>query len=117
MAMHVMTRLAVVVFLATGPGLLATHFAAQQSEPASTTATATFAGGCFWCMEPPFDALDGVLSTTSGYIGGQTPNPTYEEVSSGGTGHFEALEITYDPPKISYEQLVVEKLWGKAPSK
>ena len=65
-------------------------------------ATATFAGGCFWCMEKPFDQLEGVISTTSGYTGGHEPEPTYEEVSAGWTGHTEALEIIYDPQKISY---------------
>ncbi len=69
-------------------------------------AMATFAGGCFWCMEGPFDKLDGVLSTTSGYTGGQTVNPTYEEVSAGGTGHAEAVQIAYDPQKISYQELL-----------
>jgi peptide-methionine (S)-S-oxide reductase len=67
---------------------------------------ATFAGGCFWCMEPPFDELPGVISTTSGYTGGRTKNPTYEEVSGGGTGHAEAVEILYDPAKITYAQLL-----------
>jgi len=70
------------------------------------TAVATFAGGCFWCMEPPFDKIDGVISTTSGYTGGQKLNPTYEEVSSGGTGHAEAVQIIYDPNKVSYQQLL-----------
>jgi peptide-methionine (S)-S-oxide reductase len=70
------------------------------------TARATFAGGCFWCMEPPYDELEGVISTTSGYTGGTKKNPTYEEVVSGGTGHAEAVQITYDPTKISYEQLL-----------
>ncbi|MGH9159602.1 MAG: peptide-methionine (S)-S-oxide reductase MsrA [Vicinamibacteraceae bacterium] len=73
-------------------------------------AKATFAGGCFWCMEGPFDELDGVVSTTSGYTGGRTRNPTYEEVSAGGTGHAEAVEIVYDPAKISYERLL-EVFW------
>lgn len=73
-------------------------------------ATATFAGGCFWCMEPPFDKLDGVVATVSGYTGGQKANPTYEEVSSGGTGHMEALQVTYDPMKVSYAQLL-EIFW------
>src|SRR5262245_45880569 len=68
--------------------------------------TATFAGGCFWCMEPPFDKLDGVISTTSGYTGGQTKNPTYEEVSSGVTGHAESVRIVFDPAKIRYTQLL-----------
>jgi peptide-methionine (S)-S-oxide reductase len=67
---------------------------------------ATFAGGCFWCMEPPFDELPGVISTTSGYTGGQTKNPTYEEVSAGHTGHAEAVEILYDPAKINYARLL-----------
>lgn len=67
---------------------------------------ATFAGGCFWCMEPPFEALAGVLSVTSGYTGGRKTNPTYEEVSAGGTGHAEAVEIIYDPAIISYQKLL-----------
>jgi len=67
---------------------------------------ATFAGGCFWCMEPPFDALDGVISTTSGYTGGHQQNPTYKEVSRGGTGHTEAIEIVYDPKQVSYAELL-----------
>jgi methionine-S-sulfoxide reductase len=73
-------------------------------------ATATFAGGCFWCMEPPFDKLDGVVATISGYTGGHKANPTYEEVSSGITGHLEALQVLYDPAKIGYEQLL-EVFW------
>jgi len=73
-------------------------------------ATATFAGGCFWCMEPPFDALPGVLATVSGYTGGATKNPTYEQVSAGGTGHAEALQVRYDPTRISYEKLL-EVFW------
>ncbi|MRR06705.1 MAG: peptide-methionine (S)-S-oxide reductase [Deltaproteobacteria bacterium] len=68
--------------------------------------TATFAGGCFWCMEPPFDTLTGVISTTSGYTGGKTRNPRYEEVSTGSTGHAEAVRITFDPSKISYSRLL-----------
>src|SRR5262249_19558094 len=67
---------------------------------------ATFAGGCFWCMEPPFDKLDGVISTTSGYTGGQKKNPTYEEVSRGGTGHAESGQIGYDPGGVTYEKLL-----------
>jgi methionine-S-sulfoxide reductase len=67
---------------------------------------ATFAGGCFWCMEPPFDKIDGVISTTPGYTGGTEKNPTYEQVSAGKTGHLEALEVTYDPAKVSYAQLL-----------
>jgi len=68
---------------------------------------ATFAGGCFWCMEQPFDSLPGVLSVMPGYSGGTKPNPTYQEVSAGGTGHAEVVEIIYDPAKISYEKLLL----------
>ncbi|PIQ26830.1 peptide-methionine (S)-S-oxide reductase [bacterium (Candidatus Blackallbacteria) CG17_big_fil_post_rev_8_21_14_2_50_48_46] len=67
---------------------------------------ATFAGGCFWCMEPPFDHLEGVISTTSGYTGGKTKNPSYEEVSRGWTGHAEAVQVLFDPKKVSYEKLL-----------
>ncbi len=75
-----------------------------------TTATATFAGGCFWCMEKPFDQLEGVISTTSGYTGGHEAEPTYKEVSAGWTGHTEAIEIIYNPQKISFEELF-EVFW------
>jgi peptide-methionine (S)-S-oxide reductase len=68
--------------------------------------TAIFAGGCFWCMEGPYDALDGVISTTSGYISGHVKNPTYQQVSSGSTGHTEALQVVYDPSKVSYKELL-----------
>ena len=78
----------------------------HTQAPKPAVAKATFAGGCFWCMEPPYDKLAGVISTTSGYIGGQKPNPTYEEVSSGRTGHAEAVQVVYDPKKVSYEQLL-----------
>jgi peptide-methionine (S)-S-oxide reductase len=67
---------------------------------------ATFAGGCFWCMEPPFDKLDGVISTTSGYSGGSVKNPTYHQVSEGGTGHAEVVQVLYDPAKVSYAKLL-----------
>ena len=80
--------------------------APPASVPTGNFEKATFAGGCFWCMEPPYDKLDGVISTTSGYTGGTKPNPTYEEVSAGGTGHAEAVEILYDPKKISYAELL-----------
>jgi peptide-methionine (S)-S-oxide reductase len=81
---------------------------ARAEEPSASppTATATFAGGCFWCLEPPFEKLDGVLSTTVGYTGGHTKNPTYEEVSAGGTGHAESVQIVYDPRKIGYAKLL-----------
>ena len=82
---------------------------AQQDTatmPEDGHAVATFAGGCFWCMEPPFDELEGVLSTISGYTGGSTVDPTYQEVSAGGTGHAEVVQVTYDPAKVTYEQLL-----------
>ena len=83
---------------------------AQEGAQATTYAKATFAGGCFWCMEPPYDKLDGVISTTSGYSGGNVPNPTYEQVSSGATGHTEVVQIEYDPGKVSYQELL-EVFW------
>ena len=84
--------------------------ASVGAADAQELAKATFAGGCFWCMEPPFDKLDGVVSTTSGYTGGRTANPTYEQVSAGKTGHTEAVEIVYDPRKVTYAQLL-EVFW------
>jgi peptide-methionine (S)-S-oxide reductase len=95
--------------LALAVALVALASAPAGSDPAQEapkTATAVFAGGCFWCMEPPFDALAGVLSTTSGYTGGHVKNPSYEQVSKGGTGHLEAVRIEYDPARISYPQLL-----------
>jgi peptide-methionine (S)-S-oxide reductase len=82
--------------------------AGAPSAPAQnpTTATATFAGGCFWCIQPPFDKQPGVVSTRVGYTGGTKKSPTYEEVSSGGTGHLESIEVTYDPKKVSYKELL-----------
>jgi peptide-methionine (S)-S-oxide reductase len=68
--------------------------------------TATFAGGCFWCMESPFDKLDGVISTTSGYTGGRTVNPTYDQVSTGRTGHIESLQVKFDSTVVTYQQLL-----------
>jgi peptide-methionine (S)-S-oxide reductase len=73
---------------------------------ATKPAVAVFAGGCFWCMEHPFDILPGVISTISGYTGGHTENPTYKDVSNGKTGHSEAVQVTYDPTKISYLALL-----------
>ncbi|WP_374336804.1 peptide-methionine (S)-S-oxide reductase MsrA [Methyloversatilis sp.] len=86
-------------------GLLAT-LASGSAAHAQATALATFAGGCFWCVEADFDKVDGVLGTTSGYTGGKTANPSYQEVSSHGTGHAEAVRIEYDPSKVSYEKLL-----------
>ena len=80
--------------------------AAGQGAAPPQSVTAIFAAGCFWCVEADFDKVDGVISTTSGYTGGRTPNPSYEEVSRGGTGHAEAVEIVYDPAKVSYQKLL-----------
>ena len=79
-------------------------------NPELETEAAIFAGGCFWCMEPPFDKLDGVNSTTSGYISGHQKNPTYKQVSAGTSGHTEAIKIVFDPKKVSYEELL-EVFW------
>ena len=83
-----------------------TAAAAQAPNPAAPTAIATFAGGCFWCVEADFDKVPGVISATSGYTGGKTVNPTYQEVGSGRTGHAESVEIVFDPAKVSYAQLL-----------
>ena len=80
-----------------------------QGQP-SGLAKATFAAGCFWCTEEAMDTVPGVVSTVSGYMGGRTKRPTYEQVSSGTTGHTEAVEVTYDPSKVSYERLL-EQFW------
>lgn len=87
-------------------GLLSMAALVSAQESDGNIQTAVFAGGCFWCMEPPYDKLEGVLKTTSGYSGGKVPNPTYEQVSGGGTGHAEVVQITYDADKISYQQLL-----------
>lgn len=106
-------RVAVAALLAgaigTG-GLLAQTRQEKPAAPAGTTATAIFAGGCFWCTESDFDKVAGVISTTSGYTGGRTANPTYESVSSNTTGHAEAVQVVYDPSKVSYAKLV-EYFW------
>jgi len=81
-------------------------FGASQGA-AAATAKATFAAGCFWCLEEAMDKVPGVISTTSGYIGGTMKNPSYEMVSSGTTGHTEAVEVIYDPSKVSYDELLV----------
>ena len=83
-----------------------TSIAGAADPPPASTATATFAGGCFWCMEPPFEKIPGVLSVTSGYTGGSVKKPTYEQVSAGGTGHAEAVQVVYDPSKVGYEKLL-----------
>ena len=77
-----------------------------EESKTSNLAKATFAGGCFWCMEPPFEKLPGVVSVISGYTGGREKNPTYEQVSSGQTGHAESIQILYDPAKTTYQELL-----------
>ena len=84
--------------------------AAPAAAQAQHTASVVLAGGCFWCMEPPYDKTDGVISTISGYSGGKTAKPTYEQVSSGSTGHIEVVKIEYDPAKVSFEKLL-EVFW------
>ena len=78
----------------------------EAAPPAAGLAVATFAGGCFWCMEPTIDKLEGIISTTSGYTGGQKAGATYQEVTAGGTGHYEAVRVVYDPQKVSYDKLL-----------
>jgi peptide-methionine (S)-S-oxide reductase len=103
-------KLARTLAVAALAAALAAGAAAQDKPAPAGLEKATFAGGCFWCMEPPYDVLPGVVSTTSGYTGGQKRNPTYEEVSAGITGHAEAVQVLYDPKKVSYEKLV-EVFW------
>jgi peptide-methionine (S)-S-oxide reductase len=90
------------------PSASATNIAIKASPAAvpANAATAIFAGGCFWCMEKPFDEIEGVISTTSGYTGGRVNNPTYELVGSGSTGHIEAVQVVYDPARVTYAQLL-----------
>jgi peptide-methionine (S)-S-oxide reductase len=89
--------------------LLGADAGAPKQEPAAPSpgrAVAIFAGGCFWCMQPPFDALPGVISTAAGYTGGTVANPSYEQVSAGGTGHRESVKVEYDPARVSYDELL-----------
>ncbi len=91
--------------------LISSMLAAAADETSEVElATAIFAGGCFWCMEPPYDELPGVASTISGYIGGHVDNPTYEQVSSGSTGHAEVVKVSYDPKVVDYATLL-EVFW------
>lgn len=116
--MKIFQTLLLVVCLLLGAVLVwdALPFHASADNEAATTVatdqleTAVFAGGCFWCMEGPFDELDGVAATTSGYTGGDKVDPTYEEVSAGGTGHLESVQVTYDPQVVNYDRLL-EVFW------
>jgi peptide-methionine (S)-S-oxide reductase len=80
--------------------------AGEEAPGTGEVALATFAGGCFWCMEPPYDKLDGVISTTAGYAGGVERNPTYQEVAGGRTGHAEVVQVAYDPARVTYDELL-----------
>ena len=104
------SRASLARFATLALALLLPLAAAAQPASAPRLAKATFAGGCFWCMEPPYDKLEGVVSTISGYTGGFMRNPTYEAVSAGTTGHAEAVQVTYDPAKVSYTKLL-EVFW------
>ncbi|MFM7841525.1 MAG: peptide-methionine (S)-S-oxide reductase MsrA [Nitrospira sp.] len=95
--MHAIALRALVTIL-----LVAAGSSGHSAEPAK----AVFAGGCFWCMEEAFEKVEGVVSVTSGYMGGKTAAPTYEEVSAGGTGHAESVEVLYDPSKVTYQKLL-----------
>jgi peptide-methionine (S)-S-oxide reductase len=103
-------KIALAALMAAGAIALLVAADAPETPPAQPApadrAVAIFSGGCFWCMEPPFDAVDGVLSTTSGYTGGSVVNPSYEQVSSGKTGHRESVKVEYDPKRVSYAKLL-----------
>ncbi len=101
-----MKKTAVLALLLAAPLVAQTPAPKAEAAAGKRAARATFAGGCFWCMEPPFEKLDGVLSVTAGYTGGTVEKPTYEQVSAGGTGHAESVQILYDPSTISYERLL-----------
>jgi peptide-methionine (S)-S-oxide reductase len=100
--------LVAVIFSVLGASLIPLQLTADSTDQDTPPRrhTATFAGGCFWCMVEPFETLDGVREVTSGYIGGETPNPTYKEVTAGKTGHFEAVQIIFDPDTVTYQELL-----------
>ncbi len=98
-------RLLILAGLLTGLSSACSAQEPAKAKSGAKLAAATFAGGCFWCTESDFDKIPGVVSTTSGYTGGRVANPTYKQVSNGGTGHIEAVRVVYDPAKVSYGQL------------
>src|SRR5688500_14489848 len=110
--MRIVRRLLALILLVAVAGVAVTVWAQRTTRappPAprpAATATAVFAGGCFWCTESDFDHIPGVLETLSGYTGGRLANPTYEQVSAGGTGHYEAVRVVYDPRRVSFATLV-----------
>lgn len=93
-----------------GLGGASAQDAAKPGGASEATEVATFAGGCFWCVEADFDKVEGVLSTVSGFMGGTTPSPTYKQVTAGGTGHIEVVQLRFDPKKVTYQKLV-EHFW------
>lgn len=102
----VTTGAAAAVVVTDAPSADMSEDSAASKIPAAAVDTAIFAGGCFWCMEPPYDKLDGVLSTTSGYTSGSEVNPTYEQVSAGSTGHTEAVQVVFNPTRVRYDRLL-----------
>jgi peptide-methionine (S)-S-oxide reductase len=108
-----MIRLLAALLIVLSGGLAETRAQAPGGAAGSTapqTAVATFAGGCFWCVEADFDKVEGVLKTVSGYMGGTTPSPTYKQVTAGGTGHLEVVQVTFDPAKVTFAKLV-DRFW------
>ena len=97
--------IAAIVLASCGSGSDMPGGEATAAAPSARTESAVFAGGCFWCTEADFEKVPGVLSAVSGYTGGRTANPTYAQVSAGGTGHYEAVRVTWDPAKVSYGRL------------
>ncbi|HMK80217.1 MAG TPA: peptide-methionine (S)-S-oxide reductase MsrA [Xanthobacteraceae bacterium] len=97
---------AVCLLAAAAGGAAAQERTEQEKTEASKTEKAIFAGGCFWCVEADFDKVPGVIATTSGYTGGTVASPSYHQVAAGGTGHAEAVEVVYDPAKVSYARLL-----------
>ena len=101
-----MNKLSQIVVAMVSAAFLFSSASASEKRGRSETATAIFAMGCFWCAEADFEKVDGVINVVSGYTGGRTRNPTYEQVSAGGTGHYEAVRVTYDPAKVKYSELL-----------
>lgn len=109
-ALFAFTLMAACTASGSTPGPTAASAPALTAEARAGLATAVFAGGCFWCMEKPFDELPGVVATISGYTGGTLERPTYRDVTAGRTGHYEAVEVVYDPTRITYDRLL-EVYW------
>lgn len=102
---RIITRFVQIILLSM-TAMLGTSTIVWYAQAANSTDTVIFAGGCFWCVESDFDSVPGVMDTVSGYTGGTVENPTYKVVSAGGSGHLEAVKITYDPDKLSYQKLL-----------